>query len=336
VIRALPRRWAILLAVALLAALPFATDRERQPLDDAARATAPGRFVALSQGQVHHELAGPAGAPLVVFVHGFSTPSYVWDAVLPPLRQAGFRTLRFDLYGRGFSDRPRVDGTGELFAGQTIELLDRLGETRPVALVGLSMGGGIAALTAARHPERVSRLVLMAPSGFLKDPSPTARLMQTPLVGEYLVSLAGDRMLEGGQGENVRHPERHAAFFARFAEQMPYRGFKRSLLSSLRHLVFRDLAAEYRTLGRRGLPVLLVWGRDDAVIPAAHAEDVRRCVPQAEVHLLDDTGHLAPVEQPEATSRSMLAFLQGAGGAVTPAKAGETPATPPGIVHAAR
>jgi pimeloyl-ACP methyl ester carboxylesterase len=79
---------------------------ERATLDAEARAGAPGKFITLSRGITHYEMAGPDSARVVVLVHGFSVPSYIWDSTFAGLTGGGHRVLRYDLYGRGFSDRP--------------------------------------------------------------------------------------------------------------------------------------------------------------------------------------------------------------------------------------
>ncbi len=102
---------------ALMTSAYFILCTERKELDEEARIAAGGQFIQLSQGMVHYELGGEPNRPLVVLVHGFSTPSYIWEPTFQALIQAGFQVLRFDLYGRGYSDRPDTDYDLELFVG---------------------------------------------------------------------------------------------------------------------------------------------------------------------------------------------------------------------------
>ncbi len=83
------------------------TDQEKITLSDTVRVSLPGQFVKLPLGVVHYELAGPENAPTVVLVHGFSVPYYIWDPTFEALTRAGFRVLRYDLYGRGFRTGPK-------------------------------------------------------------------------------------------------------------------------------------------------------------------------------------------------------------------------------------
>src|SRR6056297_3832870 len=122
---------------------------EQITLTNTVRENLPGKFIKLSKGYTHYELLeangpnadGPKGSDLVVLVHGFSSPMFVWDKVAPFLKKNGFNVLRYDLYGRGFSDRPNYTYDKDIYDSQLINLLSTLGyEDTSFHLVGLSMG----------------------------------------------------------------------------------------------------------------------------------------------------------------------------------------------------
>ncbi len=96
----------------------------------------PGQFVNLEDGVTHYELTGPADGPLVVLVHGFSVPFYVWDPTVAGLTAAGFQVLRYDLYGRGYSDRPETDYDLDLFVRQLSQLTEVVTLSKPFNLLG--------------------------------------------------------------------------------------------------------------------------------------------------------------------------------------------------------
>ena len=85
----------------------FVINGEYLELDEAVRSKAPGKFIKLEHGYTHYQLDGPENGELVVLVNGYSIPYYLWDHTYPDLLNAGFRVLRFDFYGRGYSDRPK-------------------------------------------------------------------------------------------------------------------------------------------------------------------------------------------------------------------------------------
>ncbi|RME88797.1 MAG: alpha/beta fold hydrolase [Anaerolineae bacterium] len=282
---------------------------ETRSLDDAARAEAPGRFVELPDGAVHYELAGPEQGDVVVLVHGFSVPFYVWDPTFAALTRAGFRTLRYDLYGRGYSDRPRGPYDRSLFDRQLLNLLDTLGLDEPVHLVGLSMGGPIVGTFADRHPARVRRLVLIDPAGFQTGRSALGRWLRFPVVGEVILSLFGRRLLLASQREDFFRPERFPEYFPKYLPQMRYRGFRSALLSSLRHGMLDDMRPVYRRVSERH-PVLLFWGREDRTIPFELSRNAVAAMPSAVFHPVDEAGHLPHYERPEVVNPLLIAFLQ--------------------------
>src|SRR5579862_6348425 len=107
---------ALMIGVVVVSGLAYyrANNPEHGPLDDAARKAAGGSYVKLSDGITHYELSGPDTGRLVVLVHGNSVPYYIWDSTTVALRAAGFRVLRYDMYGRGTSDRPNTTYNADL------------------------------------------------------------------------------------------------------------------------------------------------------------------------------------------------------------------------------
>jgi pimeloyl-ACP methyl ester carboxylesterase len=138
-------------------------DPERRTLDDDARTEAPGHFVRLADGLTHYETAGPDSGPIVVLAAAFSVPAYISDSLYPGLADSGFRVIRFDYFGRGWSDRPKATYDLDLFVRQLAGLLDSLGVTTAVDLAGLSFGAAIVTSFADRYPERVRSLIYVDP-----------------------------------------------------------------------------------------------------------------------------------------------------------------------------
>lgn len=294
---------AAVLAIAIV--IPLARNMEKGPLDATARRQAPGQFVTLSHGIVHVRIAGPEQGRPVVLVHGFSVPSYVFDKTSDDLASSGFRVIRFDLYGRGWSDRPDVDYDRALFADQLVELMDTL-KVGKADLLGLSMGGAIAGRFAAEHPERVRSLVLVAPLTRAHDIGP----MAWPGVGEWLMRSWFLPNLAGSQLGDFAHPERVSGWAERFQPQMRYDGFGRAILSTIRHLSNASSVPDFEKVGKTGLPVLLVWGERDTTVPYAEHADVQRAIPQAQLAALPGLGHLPVVEDPARTHPAIAGFLR--------------------------
>ena len=171
----------------LLIGLVVFSGVEKRVLDQDARNQAGGSFVQLEQGTVNYFLEGPADAPVVVLVHGFSVPAYVWEPTAAFLNDNGYRTLRFDLFGRGFSDRPDLVYDISLFTDQISGLIDELNLDKPLFMVGLSMGGPIAARYAHQHPDDIYGVVLISPE-VTQTTNQDILPLNIPNVGEYLMA----------------------------------------------------------------------------------------------------------------------------------------------------
>lgn len=284
---------------------------ETLALDKAARAALPGDFVRLSDGFTHYELGGPADAPVIVLVHGFSVPAYIWDPTFEGLTQAGLRVLRYDLFGRGFSDRPRSDYGIELYVRQLRELLGALEIAGPVALIGLSMGGPITATFCARYPERVRNLVLVDPAGGKAlTLSPLLKQVVLPGVGEWLMGWFGDAALLKSMGSDFYNPRQIGDFLERYKVQMRYRGFKRALVGSLRAGMLGDFTATYHRAGALAIPKMLLWGRHDTTVPLAQSQHILDAMPGIEFHIIEQAGHIPHYERPEVVNPLLVEFLE--------------------------
>jgi len=288
-------------------------DQETLVLDDAARGSNVvraygGSYVRLPAGVTHYELAGPDNAQTVVLVHGFSVPYYLWDQTFSALVAAGFRVLRYDLYGRGWSDRPNARYTPDFYDQQLVQLLSALGIQRPVDLVASSMGGPIAVNFAARHPERSGKVALLDP-GFGHGFTPPWQL-RAPVVSDFLMCVQIAPTLAPSQRADFLHPERYPDYFAKYDPQMNYRGFRRALLSTIRDFLSQDNQPAFEQLGKSGKPVLLIWGRADQDVPFAVSDEVRKAIPQAEFHSIDDAAHVPFYEYPEIVNPMLIDFLR--------------------------
>lgn len=285
---------------------------EVKELNDEARKSAPsGAFVPLSDGMTHYELGGNESGEVVVLVHGFSVPYFIYDPTFDFLTQAGFRVLRYDLFGRGFSDRPRARNNLDFFVRQLAELLEALRFTRQVNLVGLSMGGPIAAAFTLRHPERVKKLVLIDPCGAQPiDTAWTIRFARIPILAEIAYGQLGAANLVNGVAKDFFDPALVEHFQERYKVQMRYKGFMRSILSTIRNDMLGSNIELYRSLGKTETPILLCWGRDDRTVPFEQSGLLREAMPRAEFRVIEHCGHIPHYEKPDEFNPILLGFLR--------------------------
>ena len=300
----------ILTAVsALLAALPWLLSHEQRELDFNARLEAPGQFIQLADGWVHYRHEGDQARPALVLVHGFNGPMSTFKHNIEVFAQAGFQVLSYDLYGRGFSDRPPLEYDLDLFDRQLGELLVKLEVKPPVTLIGSSFGCIVASEYALRHPGQVERLVLVGPAGFPSPADRMAGILSIPILSHYLYSVIGDRQMLGITRKYFVAPERFPEAEAAFREQISFHGYKRAALSTLRNTPLRDYSTGWRRVGASGLPVLLIWGREDVSFPYANHVDALELMPQAQLVTVEAAAHLPQYEQPEVVNAAVLAFL---------------------------
>lgn len=291
--------------------MSFPFRNEIEILDAAVRASTGGTFVQLSDGITHYEISGSeAGAP-VILIHGFSIPSFIYDPTFKFLSQAGLQILRYDLFGRGLSDRPPVRNNLDFFLRQLTELIEALRFTRKVHLIGLSMGGLIASAFAARRPERIASLVLIDPSGAKAlDASWALRFARIPILSEIVFGQLGERILVNSAAKDLYGPVLVARLQEQFRSQMRYKGFTRSILSTIRNDMLGAHLDIYRALGKLDLPTLLFWGRNDRTIPFEQSGLLRQIMPNVELHVIGDCGHIPHYEKPNEVNPILLNFLK--------------------------
>jgi len=285
-------------------------DPERRSLDDNARREAPGRFVRVPDGLTHYETAGPDSGPVVVLAAAFSVPAYISDSLYQRLADSGFRVIRFDYFGRGWSDRPNVTYDLDLFVRQLAGLLDSLRVTAAVDLTAISFGAAIATSFADHHPERVRSLIYIDPvfnTGRQLPPEERSAWAWNV----YMVFRGGTDSMATGQLFDFFHPERHPDWPIRYRVQQQFRGSREALRRTRAAIaVAPHQAEEIRKVGRDPRPVLIIWGRQDRVVPISGSRSLLAAMPQATLIAVDSAGYLPHLEQPKLVGSAVVKFLR--------------------------
>lgn len=269
------------------------------------------RCVGVDGARIRYRREG-AGPP-VVLIHGLGASLEVWDLTTPALADR-HTVVRFDFPGFGLSDPLPAAYTTAGAADTVAAILAALG-VGPAALVGTSLGGGIATLAAGRAPNRCTALVLAAPAGFARPVGRAVRWLAVPLVGELLLAYLRRhprRSMEGAYADPTRVPEWVVEVARRNLARPEVR---RTILHVLRETlgprgVRPELVRAIRDAARRiTAPTLVVWGTADRVIPCAQAQAVADAVPSARLRLLPGLGHVPYLEAPQAFNVALSDFL---------------------------
>jgi pimeloyl-ACP methyl ester carboxylesterase len=245
-----------------------------------------------------HYLEAGSGPPLLL-VHGLgSNATMEWGRLMAPLGRT-YRVLAPDLPGFGDSDRPASADYSIPMQVEAVLAFMRARGIERTRLAGISMGGWISARLAGEHPERVERLVLVAAAGMRPD-GPT-------IPAEVLLPKdeEGVRRLVAAVRHKAPVPP---GFVARdiLARRLEEEWIVRRALESMRD------GDDWLngTLGRAEMPVLVVWGKQDALIPVAYAAPLQAEFRNARLEVMDGCGHVPIADCPEAFDQLLLGFLE--------------------------
>jgi pimeloyl-ACP methyl ester carboxylesterase len=279
-------------------------------MNDKVRTTLNKDFVPLKNGSVSYGWSGSVAGEIVVMVHGFSTPRVVFMQNVGALAKAGFRVLTYDHFGRGFSDRPDIKYGKQLYDDELIELLDAIGIKTAVNLIGYSMGGGISTVFAVNHPERVKRLVLIAPVGFIPEQSGIKKLLMIPVLGEWLMTMVGKKRMIDSFYSKVKKGVAPRIMAESFEKQFEYAGVEHALLSSMRNFPMENLQAEYQQLGKTTFPKLLIWGTEDSTVPFVGSEKILPLLPDIQFFKIEGGEHSIAYSHADVVNREIINFLK--------------------------
>ena len=281
-----------------------------------------GNFADLKNGKLYYRWFSPEteNGQILVLVHGFSTPSVVWEGLLSYLLEEGFKVLVYDHYGRGYSSRPKVKYTKDLFVDSLDELIEHQQINQKINLVGYSMGGPIVAGFAEKHIEKVRSVSFIAPAGYMSLSVPWYqklfyRFLTMPMIRQFIGVVApsifygGNATLTLSTLEDEKHvPQERLNEIYR--EQMKYEGFTRSLLSTIKNFnLFQDKSS-FKDIGNSEIPCSVIWGTSDETVSFDGYEEMQKDFDNLYSTVIENGFHDITYSMPTRVARHLLSFLK--------------------------
>jgi pimeloyl-ACP methyl ester carboxylesterase len=257
--------------------------------------------------------------PALLLLHGIGNNCQTWAGVIDRLAET-HTVIAPDLLGHGRSDKPRGDYSIAAYANGMRDLLSVL-DIEQATVVGHSLGGGIALQFAYQFPERCQRLALVGSGGLGPELSAGLRAATLPGAELVLTALAG---ISGPLRVGLQVLERagrttgwrRVGDFAEAGDALlALRDVeaRRAFLRTLRGVVDargQAVTALDRLYLADSIPMLVVWGSRDPIVPALHAETVRSLVPSARVEVFDGAGHWPHLDEPDRFCDVLLDFIE--------------------------
>jgi pimeloyl-ACP methyl ester carboxylesterase len=283
-------------------------------------------MVALHESEVEFRTVNTPAGPLrlavtdkgkgrpILMLHGIATSSFTWQAIEPALAK-NYRVIAVDLRGFGASDKPLDDHYSIFDQADAIQAFIEQENLKDLTIVGHSFGGGVTLALALRageqsHP-RIRNIVLIDTIAY-KQPIPIFfRLLQIPMLGEVGMALVPPEV-QAAQGLRLAYFDREkitARAVAEYANALYSPAAKHALMKTIEQIVppdIEEIAERYKTIK---FPALVMWCKQDKVVPVFFGHRLKADMPAAELVVFDSCGHMPQEEKPEDTVRAIEGFL---------------------------
>ena len=257
------------------------------------------KFVDIDGNKIRYFESGSSKKTLVL-VHGLGASSERWQYVLP-LFEIDFHVIVLDLVGFGYSDKPLTDYTIDFFSNFLEKFLISLG-IEQTSIIGSSLGGQIAAEYTSSHPQSVDKLILVSPSGIMKQS--TFALDAYIMAALYPNEQSAKNAFETMDGSGKKIP---MTIINGFVTRMKLPNAKFAFMSTLLGLKNSELIT--KKLENISSPTLIIWGSDDPVIPVNFANDFVSSINNCKLYEMSKCGHTPYVQEPELFASHVLEFL---------------------------
>lgn len=310
-----------LIAVALVGGY-FALKRDDIPYAalEQRYANQASQFVVLEDGvRVHFRAEGqPAGAPTLVLVHGFSASLHTWEPWVERLRDE-YRIISLDLPGHGLTQAPEnYQASIDAYVRVVEQFVASQGLSR-FAIAGNSMGGNVSWEYALAHPDQVQALILVNSSGWedtredVREEPRIFQLLRNPTIGPLLRDLDNTALIRQGLEAAYADPAFvDDAVVARYAEMARAPGHRDILLQMTLGFRERNYATPERLAPLANMPVLIIQGDDDRIVPPEHARQFNAAISGSQLMWMEGVGHVPQETRADETTGALREFLYAA------------------------
>jgi pimeloyl-ACP methyl ester carboxylesterase len=263
-------------------------------------------------GKIHYRDEGNKNGPAILLIHGSNSLLQTWEPVVDRLGDK-YRLISLDLYGHGLTGpHPNDDYSADAYIAAAVKVLDTVDVERAY-WVGNSMGGWLSWRAGLAVPDRVSGLVLIDASGAQTDekikPYLGARLARSSIGQLLLPEITPKFLVRSSLEENFAQPERLTdELVTRYWELLRFPGNRQG--SVTRGKTARE-PEKWAEIGGLNMPVLLLWGEQDKVIPVSHAKAFEEAIPGSKLIIYRDAGHLPMEETPDQVARDIGTWIEG-------------------------
>ncbi|KAJ3014195.1 UNVERIFIED_CONTAM: hypothetical protein HDU68_000385 [Siphonaria sp. JEL0065] len=272
-------------------------------------------IVALSLGKTYYRLVGPENGKRVVLVHGITATWSTSPHIIEYLVSKGYRVLAYDIYGRGRSDSPGVQYNVSTYNQQLLDLMNHV-HWDHACVIGYSMGGSIATHFADAFPEKVDKLVLIAPAGLIQKVPPLASIFRVPVLGNLIYYTLGRGLIVKVVKRTLvphlhsHHMVKHASGQIVSIQYNP--GFARAYRSTvLNGILFGNEPTFTRVGGKFKDRVFCVWGTDDIICNYKTDSPVfKTCMPHAKFLTIERGAHNVVILDCESVKIENIIIVQ--------------------------
>lgn len=265
-------------------------------------------YLELELGRMRYKIYGDKNKNVLILIHGFNGYLECWNPNIDALVNAGYKVIVYDLWGRGLSDRPRIDLKIEIFRKQLNDLINFM-DLKQVNLIGSSFGCVIATDYTLMYPTKVNKLVFIGPAGWPSKENTPSRLINVPILSQAIFYFFGKSILKP-KVENYLYDKKKYLWTVKIWKKYAnYDGYTRSALSALQNAPVIDYINGWKKIGKQQKSILCIWGENDISFPFFNAKKAQKIMPNSTIIGVTDAAHWVNIEKPKLVNNSIIGYL---------------------------